>query len=67
MPERWVSVQEAAAHLGVDKDTIYKWIESCGLAAWRVGRLWTFQFGEVDAWVRAGKAALDRELEHGES
>lgn len=28
--------------------------------------VWKFQLGEGDAWVRAGKAALDREPEHGE-
>ena len=56
MPERWVSVQEVADHLGVNKDTIYKWIEARGLPAHRVGRLWKFQLGEVDAWVRSGGA-----------
>ena len=56
MPERWVSVQEVADHLGVNKDTIYKWIEARGLSAHRVGRLWKFQLGEVDAWVRSGGA-----------
>src|ERR1035437_3811102 len=27
MKERWLSVAEIAAHLGVNPDTIYKWIE----------------------------------------
>ena len=27
MAERWLSVEEIAAHLGVNRDTIYKWIE----------------------------------------
>ena len=56
MPERWVSVQKVADHLGVNKDTIDKWIDARGLPAHRVGRLWKFQLGEVDAWVRDGKA-----------
>jgi len=56
MPERWVSVQEVADHLGVNKDTIYKWIDSRDMPAHRVGRLWKFQFGEIDAWVRSGGA-----------
>lgn len=56
MPERWVSVQDVADHLGVNKDTVYKWIDSKGLPAHRVGRLWKFQLREIDAWVRSGGA-----------
>ncbi len=56
MTERWVSVQEVADHLGVNKDTIYKWIETKDLPGHRVGRLWKFQLGEIDAWVRSGGA-----------
>lgn len=57
MAERWVSVQEVADHLGVNKDTVYKWIESRGLPAHRIGRLWKFQLAEIDSWVRASGAA----------
>ena len=56
MPERWVSVQEVADHLGINKDTVYKWIDARGLPAHRVGRLWKFQLGEIDSWVRSGGA-----------
>ena len=44
-----------AAHLGVNPDTIYKWIERKQLPAHKVGRLWKFTASEVDEWVRAGK------------
>jgi excisionase family DNA binding protein len=57
MNERWLSVAEIAAHLGVNPDTIYKWIERKQLPAHKVGRLWKFTATEVDGWVRAGKAA----------
>lgn len=50
--EPWVSVDDVAAHLGVAKDTVYRWIESKGLPAHRVGRLWKFKLSDVDAWVR---------------
>lgn len=56
MNERWLSVAEIAAHLGVNPDTIYKWIDRKGLPAHKVGRLWKFRVSEVDAWVEAGKA-----------
>ncbi|WP_186064178.1 helix-turn-helix domain-containing protein [Burkholderia gladioli] len=54
--EPWVSVEHIAEHLGVVKDTVYRWRERRGLPAHRVGRLWKFKVSEVDAWVRAGGA-----------
>lgn len=59
MKERWLSVEEIAAHLGVNPDTIYKWIERKKLPAHKMGRLWKFMATEVDEWVRAGKAGGD--------
>jgi excisionase family DNA binding protein len=56
MAEHWSSVQEIAAHLGVNRDTIYKWIERKKMPAHKVGRLWKFLVSEVDAWVKKGKA-----------
>ena len=55
--EPWVSVEEVAKHLGVAKDSVYRWIESRGLPAHRMGRLWKFRISEVDEWVLAGGAA----------
>lgn len=54
--ERWHSVEEVMTHLGVARDTIYRWIEHKGLPAHRVGKLWKFKLTEVDAWVRSGGA-----------
>jgi excisionase family DNA binding protein len=56
MSEPWVSVDEVSRHLGVAKDTIYRWIETRGLPAHRVGRLWKFKIDEIDEWVRRGGA-----------
>lgn len=52
--ERWVGVEDVATHLGVGKDSVYRWAESKGLPAHRVGRLLRFKLSEVDAWVQAG-------------
>jgi excisionase family DNA binding protein len=41
-----------AAHLGVAKDSIYRWVEERGLPAHRVGRLFRFKLSEIDEWVR---------------
>lgn len=57
MDDRWMSVGEIAAHLGVSKDTIYTWVSSRRMPGHRVGRFWKFKKGEVDEWVRAGGAA----------
>lgn len=51
MEERWRSVDEIAGHLGVKRDTIYKWISRSGLPAHKAGRLWKFRLSEVDQWV----------------
>ena len=59
MPDPWVSVDDVAGHLGVAKDTVYRWIERKSLPAHKVGRLWKFKLEEVDDWVRAGGAAGD--------
>ena len=58
--EPWVAVEEVARHLGVAKDTVYRWIEQKGLPAQRVGRLWKFKLSDVDTWVRAGDAVDER-------
>lgn len=50
--ERWVDVEEVASHLGVGKDSIYRWIDTKGFPAHRVGRLLRFRLSEVDAWVK---------------
>jgi excisionase family DNA binding protein len=57
MQERRLSVHEIAAHLGVNRDTIYKWIERKKMPGHKVGLLRKFLASEVDAWVKTGVAA----------
>ncbi len=57
--EPWVSVEDIATHLGVTKDSVYRWIDKKGLPAHKVGRLWKFKISEVDGWVRAGGSSGD--------
>jgi excisionase family DNA binding protein len=56
MQERWLSVHEIAAHLGVNRDTIYNWIERKEMPSHKVGRLRKFLASEVDTWVKTGTA-----------
>ena len=55
--DRWVSVEEIADHVGIKRDTVYKWITRKSMPAHKVGSLWKFQLAEVDEWVRSGGAA----------
>lgn len=54
--EPWASVEDVASHLGVAKDSVYRWIETRSLPAHKIGRLWKFKLSEVDEWVRADGA-----------
>ena len=54
--EPWASVEDVAGHLGVAKDSVYRWIEGKGLPAHRLGKLWKFKLSEVDGWIRGGGA-----------
>ena len=55
--DRWYSVNEIANHLGIKRDTLYKWISNKKMPAHRIGRLWKFKKGEVDEWVKSGGSA----------
>lgn len=60
--EPWVSVDDVARHLGVAKDSVYRWIETRGLPAHKIGRLWKFRLSEIDGWVEAdGVAEPDKD------
>ena len=54
--DRWLSVEEIAVHLGISKETVYRWLERRKIPAHRIGKLWKFQTSEVDAWIRSGGA-----------
>ncbi|MHB9068770.1 MAG: helix-turn-helix domain-containing protein [Sedimentisphaerales bacterium] len=61
MSERWLSVDEIAEHLGIKRDTVYKWVAHKNMPAHKVGRLLKFQIKEVDEWVRTGNASSKNE------
>jgi excisionase family DNA binding protein len=62
--ESWLSVDEIAKHLGISKETIYRWLERGKIPAHRVGRLWKFRASEVDKWIVNGDAGELGENEH---
>jgi excisionase family DNA binding protein len=61
--ERWVDVEEVSKHLGVRRESIYRWIESKEFPAHRAGRLFRFKLSEVDEWMRKGGGEEQRKAE----
>lgn len=51
MKEQLLSVRDICEYFGTGRDTIYKWINTGGLPAYRLGRLWKFKKKEVDRWL----------------
>ena len=51
MTEPWVSVEDVAKHFGVVKESVYRWIDTKGLPAQKLGKLWKLKLSEVDSWV----------------
>lgn len=52
--EKWSSLEDIAEHLGVSKDTIYRWIAKKQMPATKIGRQWKFKHSEVETWIRYG-------------
>jgi excisionase family DNA binding protein len=64
--ESWVNVEQVAEHLGVQRHSIYRWIENKGFPSHKVGRLLRFKLSEVDEWVRQGGGAQEGQFESDE-
>jgi len=56
MNDRWLSVDDIAAYLGIKRETLYKWLAEKDIPAHKVGRLWKFRKEEIDKWVRTWEA-----------
>jgi excisionase family DNA binding protein len=56
MEDRWLSVDEIAAYLGIKRDTVYRWINERNLPGHKIGRLWKFRKEDIDEWVKFGGA-----------
>jgi excisionase family DNA binding protein len=67
MEDRWLSVDEIAAYLGIKRDTVYKWIAEKQMPAHRMGRFWKFRKEEVNEWVKSGGASDNEQAQKSES
>jgi excisionase family DNA binding protein len=59
--ERWLSVAEVGAYLGVSRDTVYRWIRERNLPGHCLGRLWRFKQAEIDRWVESARSKREGE------
>ena len=55
--EGWGGVEDVATHLRVAKDSVYRWVNTKGFPAHRVGRLLRFRLSEEDEWVKTADAS----------
>lgn len=59
-PEKWITLDEAAEHLGIKPVTLRSWIRnSIGIPAHKIGKQWRFKYSELDEWVSSGKSAME--------
>lgn len=56
--DNWIGIEEAAAYLGVTKDTVRNWIKKTDIPAHKIGKLWKFKRSELDSWIKSGKSAI---------
>ena len=52
MEQRYLSVAQAAAYMGLSPKTLYAWAEKGAIPAHKLGRLWRFDKAELGAFVR---------------
>jgi len=57
MEDRWLSVDEIGAYLGIKRDTVYKWISEKAMPAHKIGLIWNLKKDEIDKCVRKGGAS----------
>lgn len=57
--DSWISIEEAAAYLGVNKDSIRNWIKKgkTSIPAHKIGKQWKFKRSELDVWVKSGNSS----------
>ena len=52
-PERWLTLQEAAAHLNVSRSWLYQKGKAAGVPRAKLGNKYRYRASELDAWVQA--------------
>jgi excisionase family DNA binding protein len=56
MKDRWLSTDELAEYLNINRGTVYRWISNRNIPAHRFGNVWKFRRDEIIEWVRSTDA-----------
>ncbi len=51
----WLSIEEAAKHIGIGKTVLYALAREGRVPANKVGKKWTFEKTQLDAWARSNQ------------
>jgi excisionase family DNA binding protein len=62
-----LTVEELADLLRVEKGTIYKLVKAHKIPAFKIGRVWRFNFEEVSLWMRNATISDSPEMNVGVS
>jgi len=57
-----MDVNELAAYLKLDKQTIYNWLHKKKISGIKVGRVWRFDKDEIDAWLKTRMVPAEQEF-----
>ena len=58
-----MDVNELAAYLKLDKQTIYNWLHKKKISGIKVGRVWRFDKDEIDAWLKTRLVPAEQEMD----
>ena len=58
-----MDVDELAAYLKLQKQTIYNWLHAKKISGIKVGHVWRFDKRAIDAWLRSQIREAKTELE----
>ena len=64
---RLMDVDELAAYLKLQKQTIYNWLHAKKISGIKVGHVWRFDKRAIDAWLRSQIREARPELEEKKS
>ena len=64
---RLMDVDELAAYLKLQKQTIYNWLHAKKISGIKVGHVWRFDKRAIDAWLRSQIREAKSEPEKRES
>jgi excisionase family DNA binding protein len=51
----WLNADRAAAYLGISSSNLYSLAQQGRIPGHKIGKMWRFNSGELDAWIRANK------------